>query len=145
MTVWLPKGAKRYRFDFWYRGERYVGSTGMSRLEDARAFERQTRVRLERQTGDLALRAEETPRFIDWAEIAYAYKAERQRLKRPDLLEREIKVVLEFCGPPPTTVPPPPKKGAPPRRAVPVAPPYHDLRLGDFIERPELIIAFEDA
>lgn len=52
-------------------------------------------------------------------------------------------MVLEFCGAKPTRPSAPRKPGAPPRRRVMVAPPYHDLRLGDFIERPEWITEFE--
>lgn len=146
MTVYLPKGCRTYRFDFEWRGHRYTGSTGMSRLGDAREFERKERVRLERQAGDLSLRANETPRIQDWAEVFYAHKTDARRprkLKRPDILEREIRVVLEFCGAAPTRAPAPAKRGAPPRRATAVSPPYHDLRLGDFIEQPEWIVEFE--
>lgn len=143
MTVYLPKGRRTFRYDFEFRGQRYFGSTGMSRQRDAAEFERKERVRLERQAGDLSLRADETPRFHDWAEVFYSHKATRTKLKRPDLLEREVNVVLEFAGPRPTAPPQPRKPGAPPQRKVPIAPPYHDLRLGDFIERPELITTFE--
>lgn len=143
MTVYLPKGRRTYRYDFEWRGHRYLGSTGMSRLGDAREFERKARVRLERQAGDLALRAEETPLIMDWAEVFYAHKASRGRIKRPDLLEREIRVVLEFCGRKPAPRPTSKRRNIPPRRAVQVPPPYHNLRLGDFIERPQLIVDFE--
>lgn len=143
MTVYLPKNGRTYRYDFERRGRRHFGSTGMSRQRDAEEFERKLRVSMERQDGDLSLRASETPRFVDWAEVFYEHKLKRKKLKRPDLLEREINVVLEFCGPRPTTPPAPRRPGAPPRRVVPVAPPYHDLRLGDFIEHPEWITEFE--
>lgn len=119
------------------------GSTGQLRLEDAREWERKERVRLARQDGDLSVRAGETPFIQDWAETFFDYKA--QKLKRPDLLEREIRVVLEFCGRrPPSHRAPSKRKNPPPRRVVPVAPPYHDLRLGDFIEHPERITEFEE-
>ncbi len=144
MTVYVPKGRKRFVYDFEWRGQRYFGSTGMSRLRDAEEFERKERVRLERQAGDLSLRADETPRIQDWVEVFYEHKRTRgRRLKRPELLEREIHVVLEFAGARPTAAAPVRRPGAPPRRVVPVAPPYHDLRLGDFIERPEWITEFE--
>lgn len=143
MTVYLPKAGRTYRFDFEWRGRRYFGSTGQLRLEDAREWERKERVRLARQVGGLALRASETPRIHDWAETFYAYKAEK--LKRPDLLERELRIVLEFCGGVPLVAPPAStRKNPPPRRPQMVAPPRHDLRLGDFIESPEWILAFED-
>lgn len=149
MTVYRPKHCRRYRYDFTWRGVRYAGPTGMSRQRDAEEFERKERVRLERQAGDLSMRASETPRLADWAAVFYKHKlargVERGTLKRPDLLQREIRVVLEFCGSKPTAAPTAkPSKRRPPRRVVPVAPPYHDLRLGDFIERPEWITTFED-
>lgn len=142
MTVYLPRGGRTYRFDFEWRGRRYFGTTGQLRLEDAREWERKERVRLARQGGDLSLRAHETPRIQDWAEVFYSHKS--AKMKRPDLLEREIRVVLEFCGTEPAPAPKSTRKNPPPRRSVPVAPPYHDLRLGDFIEQPEWILSFEE-
>jgi integrase len=142
VTVYLPKGRRTYRYDFEWRGRRYFGSTGQSTQRNAEEFERKERVRLERQAGDLSLRAEETPRFQDWAETFYLHKA--QRLKRPDLLEREIRVVLEFFGAERPPAGASKRRNPPPRRVVPVTPPFHDLRLGDPIENPEWITAFEE-
>lgn len=141
VTVYRPKGRKTWRYDFEWRGRRYHGSTGQLTQRDAQEWERNERVRLARQAGDLSLRAGETPRIQDWAEVFMEYKA--SRMKRPDLLEREVRVVLEFCGAKPSAPPAPRRPGAPPRRTVPIAPPYRDLRLGDFIEEPELILNFE--
>lgn len=141
MTVYRPKGGRTYRYDFQFHGQRYFGSTGQLTLRDAQEWEWGERVRLARQAGQLALRAHETPRIQDWAETFYAHKA--ATLKRPDLLKRDIMVVLEFAGGRPRTPPAPPRPGAPPRRKVPVEAPYHDLRLGDFVEHPEWIVAFE--
>lgn len=57
MTVYLPSGCRRYRYDFEFRGQRHTGTTGMSRQRYAEELERKERVRLERQAGDLSLRA----------------------------------------------------------------------------------------
>jgi integrase len=146
VTVYIPKGGTRYVFDFEHDGKRHWGPTGMSRRRDAEEFERNYRVGLERHAGDLTLRAKDTPRMQDWAEVYYQHKRDSGKMKRPDLLAREIRVVLEFCGAEPTKKSQPmatSTRKPPPRRAVPVAPPYHDLRLGDFIERPEWILDFE--
>lgn len=144
MTVYLQRGCRRYSYDFQFRGQRYTGSTGMSRKGDAEEWERKERVRLERQSGDLALRAGETPRMQDFAEVFYTYKTTRRPVKRPDLLQREVRVVLEFCGARQPD-PPAPATGArrPPRRRAVVDAPYHDLRLGDFVEQPAWIERFE--
>ena len=143
MTVYRPKGRRTYRYDFEWRGQRYTGSTGQSTLRNAEEFERKERVRLERQSGDLSMRPGDTPRFQDWAETFFEHKL--KRLKAPDRMERELRVVLEFFGARQPKRAPKLKgnRKPPPRRTVLVEAPYHDLRLGDPIDNPDWITKFE--
>lgn len=129
MTVFRPRHVKTFRYDFWWRGHRYKGNTRQLRLEDAHAVERQLRVDLARRAGQLPIERHQTPRFQDWAEVYFQHVA--RRIKRPDLVERTLRIVLQFWGAPPST-----------RAADPHAP-YHDLRLADPIEDPAWIETFE--
>jgi hypothetical protein len=54
-----------------------------------------------------------------------------RRIKRPDILERTIRVVLRFWG------------GRPAKKLIDPTAPYHDLRLADPIDDPAWIESFE--
>jgi integrase len=123
-----PRGTT-FRYDFWFRGRRYVGSTHQVRVEDARAFERQFRVELARRGGHLPVRPEDTPTIQDWSEVYFDHLS--RRIKRPDILERTLRVVLRFWGARPT------------KKLIDPKAPYHNLRLADPIENPVWIETFE--
>lgn len=117
-----------YRFHFLAR--RYEGSTRLTELAPAKAFEADLRRALRLQAAGLGAEflPDTTPRFSDWAEIAFAYLAPRR--KRPEALEDELRVVLRFWG------------GRPAVGAV-EGEPYHDLRLADPIRDPSWLHRFE--
>jgi hypothetical protein len=129
VTVFRPARGRTFNYDFWWRGRRYVGTTRQVRVEDARAFERQLRVDLARRGGQLPVRPEDTPTFQNWSEVYFEHVS--RRIKRPDLLERTLRVVLRFWGARPT------------KRLIDPKAPYHDLRLADPVDNPAWIEAFE--
>lgn len=138
MTVYRPKGCKTWRFDFEWDGRRHLGTTKQIRKEDALIVEGQIRLKLRQQAMGIApFDPKETPRFQDWAKIYLKYQT--RYVTRPDVVKRAIDVVLEFFGAKPTIA----KKTAAVPRAVRVAAPYHDLRLGDVIARAQWILDFE--
>lgn len=135
VTVYRPKDCKRWRYSFEFKKTRYTGSTGCSIEKDAIAWERAYKLRLERQAAGLELRGpEETPSITDWAAVYYTHAA--QEVTRPERIEDLLRVVLRFWGRRPSgkNLKNPPKEGEP----------YKDLRLGDPIANPDLIVAFED-
>lgn len=134
MTVYLPKGCKTYRYDFWWRSERYRDTTHQTNLTDARAFEHEFRARLRRQAGGV-LRPKDTPRFAEWAGVYYHYVVHDQQLRAPWHVDDTLRVVLRFWGARP---------GPNSKQKVEADAPYHDLRLSDPIENPEWITRFED-
>lgn len=131
MSVYRAKDRRTYRYDFWFQGTRYSGSTGQLRREDAERWEKREQLRLAQRAGGVApFVVGETPRFQDWAEIYYRDAV--GRMKRPDRVKANLRVVLRFWGARPTA----------PKRATDGAV-YHDLRLGDPIVDPTWIVRFE--
>lgn len=131
MTVYRPKGRRTYRYDFEYDGERYTGNTKQITQAAAELAEREIRLRLRHEAGGIAqFFPDDTPRFQDWAEIFIAKK--RETLERPDHPEVITRVLLRFWG----------ARPADPAKVV-AGEPYRDLRLGDPIANPALILDFE--
>jgi integrase len=126
----LVKRSKFWHYDFWYRGKRYQGTTDQADRDQAARVEAKIKERLRLDRWDLApLTREDTPTFTAFAEH---YLAEQTRkLGRPDLVARNLRMVLAFWGTRPTKTPP--VKGGV----------YHDLRLGDPILDPDWIDRFD--
>lgn len=131
MTVYRDADRLTFRYDFWFRGTRYKGTTHQTNLGDARAFEVDLKARLRRQAGGL-LRPEDTPRFAEWAGVYYEHAS--PHLRAPQHVDDTLRVVLRFWGARP-------EAGS--RDKVEAAAPYHDLHLADPIEDPDWIEKFE--
>lgn len=129
MTVFKPSRGTTWRYDFWWHGERYEGSTDQLTKADAALVESDIKKRLRQQAWGIApFERRHTPSFTEWA--AYVLQQQRTRLTRPDLLARTLRAVLAFWGRRPQT--------KPVTGGV-----YHDLRLADPILDPEWIVKFE--
>lgn len=139
MTVYLPKGAITWWYDFRYKGKRHLASTDQTRREDAVLVEAAAKLRLRQQAGGVApFDPRDTPRFEDWAEIYLAYQ--REFTDRPDVIKRTLLVILEFWGAKPRTPKNQPAVARPPK----VTPPYHNLNLGHPLEDATWIRRFDD-
>lgn len=146
MSVYRPADCKAFRYDFQFKGKRYLGSTEQSTEKAAKIFERALRDRLKKEHAEAALaRASgvpkpiESPRFSDWAAVYEAHVdklVEQGRITRPDRIQDLLRVVLRFFGGRPS--------GKNPKNPPIDGEPYHDLRLTDPILRPEWIAEFED-
>ncbi len=138
MTLYLPKGCRSWYYDFQFLGTRYHGNTHQTRRDDAQLVESKLKLQLRQRVGGIATtRAADTPLFSQWAELFLEYQ--HRFITRPDVLERNLSVVLEFWGARPMK----PKAQPAVARARRVDAPYHNLRLGDPIEDPSLILQFE--
>lgn len=129
MTTFKHPHGTTWRYDFWWKGRRYTGSTDQLTKADADLVESDIKKRLRQQAWGIApVDITKTPRFSDWAE--HFYEAQKKRVTRPDLVERTVRMVLAFFG-------------AKPSRPVDGGV-YHDLRLGDLIVDADWIVKFED-
>lgn len=124
-------------YEFTIDGQRHRGSTKQREREDAELVEADRRRRLRQEAAGIAtFDPKRTPSFSEWASIALQYQ--RRFIGRPDVLERTLRAVLEFWGAKPRA-----RKAPAVKRTPRGASPYHDLRLGDPIARPQLIMEFE--
>jgi integrase len=130
VSVYRRSGATLWTYDFELFKQRYT-SHGFATKDDAEEAEAHKKRTLRRRAAGLeALDAKDTPRFSDWAAVTLKYQTTRKKLKRPTEAKNTLRMVLAFWGYAP--------------REKPVAGgPYKDLRLGDPIQRPELIEEFE--
>lgn len=129
MTVYLRGNV--YWYDFWFEGRRYRDTTKQTGLEDAKEVEENLKRQLRRRAGGLTpVRAKDSPRIQDWAEIYY--EDAKERVTRPERLEDLTRCVLRFWG----------ARPANPEKVHPDAP-YRDLRLLDPVINPLLIEDFE--
>lgn len=139
MGAYFEKG-RGWRYDMRYLGHRYRSPRGFDTKRDAIDAEQVLRKKLKRQAAGLDPEpdARRSPRFNEWAGIYLAFVQERARLgliKRPEIIQGNLRVVLRFFGAPPT----------PPDDPAPDYPtPYHDLRLSDPIDDPSWLRKFED-
>lgn len=132
MTVFKRPGRPCWEFNFYWMRRRYTGSTRQLTRKDAETFVKSRRDRLRRQAAGLeSADPIDTPRFTHWAKKVLQQKT--RTLKRPDLLERDLRVMLQFWGARPAAAP-----------IDPVRTPYHDLRLGHPIADPSWMAKFED-
>jgi len=132
MSVYRPNGQRIYVYDFCYKGERYRGSTLQKILKDARAVESELKTRVRRQAGGV-LRAQDTPRFSEWAGVYYEYVVKVQKLAAPQHVMDTLRVVLRFWGGPTEA-----------SKAIEPHAPFHDLRLADPIEDADWIMKFDE-
>lgn len=131
MAVFLVPRGTTYRYDFRYRGKRYLGSTGQTKLTAAREVEARLKEKVRRVAGGL-VRPEDSPYISEWAGTYYAFRAERVR--RPERILELLNRVLLFWG------------ARPPEGHTVAAldgEPYHNLRLIDPVEDPDWIVQFE--
>lgn len=130
MTVYRRRG--RWHYDFWLAGKRYTSPVGLDSRDDAEEAQAIRKRRLKRQAAGLeALDASETPRFSHWAGVTLKWMIRHKGLTRPDAAKNTLRMVLAFWGQKPRATPVP--DGL-----------YLNLRLGDPIQRPELLEQFED-
>jgi len=128
--VTLVKRGGIWHYDFWYHGQRHQKTTGQDLRSDAELVELEAKRQARREAHGVATQQRQvTPEFSIWAEQFLAQK--RQRLTRPEILERTVRMVLAFWGAAPKTNP---VEGGV----------YRNLTLGDPIEHPELIDAFDE-
>ena len=136
MTVWKESDRRAWRYDFWYHGERYRGSTGQLTREDAEDYEEQEKRRVRRAAHGLEVRPEHTPAITDWAAEYYDYVTARGKVRRLDHIDNSLRVVLRFWGAKPA--------GGNPKNPPFEGEPYHDLRLAHPIRDPDWIEKFEE-
>jgi integrase/TM2 domain-containing membrane protein YozV len=131
VTVYLPKGYRSWRYDFWLFGRRYQGSTGLLTKDEAQEFEVALKKKIRRRRAGLeAADASDTPLFSTWAAVTFRHHTQRKKLKRPEQLKTNLRMAMGFWG------------DRPVKNAVEDAP-YKSLRLGDPIANPELLEEFE--
>ena len=131
MTVYLPKGYRSWRYDFWLFGKRYQGTTGLLTKAEAAEYEFGLKKKVRRRRAGLeAADASDTPHFSTWAALTYRHHTQRKKLKRPEQLRTNLRMAMAFWG------------ERPAKKALPDAP-YKNLRLGDAIAHPELLEEFE--
>lgn len=141
MSVYLPnKRSRTFVYLFEIDGVRYgPKTTHQTDKREAALFEAKLKLQLRGLAGGLVpVAALETPTFSAWAGPTMAYA--KKFIKRPDILEKSLRMILAFWGAEPST---PGKAAAVPRRER--APrPYHNLRLGDPITDPTWLQTFEE-
>ncbi len=129
MTVFRHPRGKTWRYDFWWKKHRYQGSTDQLTRGDAALVEAAIKTRLRQEAWGIApMDRTRTPTFTAWA--AHYLKHQRGRVRRPDLLQRTVRMVLAFWGRPPHKDP---VDGGV----------YHDLRLADPMVDADWILKFE--
>lgn len=144
MSVYRPAGSTIYKYDFWFKGERHRESTGQRIKADAERIEWREKERLAQAAQGIApvdpTDKPASPLMQDWANVTLAHKmsdsTEQRRLKRPDLLETNLRVALRFFG----SLPADPKHHPRPGEDAP----FHNLTLADPIDDPEWVQRFED-
>lgn len=135
VTVWKERDRASWRYKFFIDGTEYSGSTKQITKDDAVEWEEQEKRRVRRGLGGLPTLPEHTPRMSDWAERYLQYVKHRGRVRRPEVTENLLNVVLRFWGGRPSAT----NKRNPPRAGEP----YHDLRLADPVRDPDWIEKFE--
>lgn len=117
-----------WHYDFWFKGERYRGSTLMATRAEAEAVEAAAKTRLRRIAMGLEVPAAPAPSCADWFEVHYRHVA--QELQRPDQHAVYLRVLLRFFGPKPAD-------------GAVAGEPYHDLDLAAPVRDPSWVLRFE--
>lgn len=125
----LYKRGQFWHFNFTYKGRRFQGTTGQADRDDAQLVEDQAKRRARREWhGLIAAHPEDAPTIQEFANVFMS--EQEKRLTRPDILERNLRMVLAFFGKRPRT------------NAIDGGP-YHNLRLSDPITDPRWLDQFE--
>ncbi len=125
----LIKRSSYFHYDFWYKGQRYQGTTEQADRDDAAVVEDNLKRQLRRQArGVPTFDPNDSPTFTTFA--AVYLKHQRSELTRIDVLERTLRMVLAFWG---TT----------PKTKLVDGGIYHDLRLLDPILTPAWLDRFD--
>jgi len=127
VTVYLPAGQRTWKYDFWYKGQRYAGSTDQDNREDAELVEAQKKLAARHRAGGIAGPGP-SPRWAEFAGVYYEWAS--KRLRRMDRVEHLLRVLLRFWGARTST------------NDV-AGEPYHDLTLRDPIDDPSWLLKFE--
>lgn len=131
MSVYKTRHGK-WTYDFWFKDRRYYPAASLESRDDAEEAEGIHKRTLRRRAAGLeSLAPEDTPRFSDWAAVTLKFQKERKQIKDPDAAKNTLRMILAFWGTKPRTNPVASGK-------------YLDLRLGDPIQTPELILEFEN-
>jgi hypothetical protein len=144
MSVYRPAGSTIYCYDFQYNKQRYRASTGLRTKADAERVEWREKERLAQEAQGIApvdpTDKAASPLMQDWANVCLAHKmsdsTDQRKLKRPDLLETNLRVALRFFGSKPVDLKFQPKPGE--------DAPFHNLTLADPLDDPEWVQRFED-
>jgi integrase len=120
-----------WTYDFWFKGRRYYPAVSLENRDDAAEAEQAHKKTLRRRAAGLeSLSSADTPRFSDWAPVTLKFQKDRKRIKDPNAAKTTLRMILAFWGTKPRTNPV-------------EAGEYRNLRLGDPIQRPELLLDFE--
>lgn len=158
MTVFKHPRGKTWRYDFWWtppgapKPVRYTGTTGQLTKEDAELVEADIKKRVRQEAFGIApLDRMRTPSFTMWAQEHYRYVKKRDRVGRLDVLESNLRLVLQFWGRRPKkmpvdleTVDQRARRAIEKQQRRAATAPYHNLRLLDPIIDPNWIEKFED-
>lgn len=151
MTTFRHPRGKTFRYDFWWDGRRHTGTTGQLSKQDADIVEGKIMERVRQDAHGIApFDRTQTPSFSSWAFEHLKYVRKKGRVRRLDVVQDTLRLVLQFFGKRPATLPDPTKAKPQWRKSVAAAraraesAPYHDLRLADPITHPDWIERFED-
>lgn len=133
MTVYRGKKDRTYRYDFWYRNQRYSGSTGQAKKRAAEDVERKIQEDVERVAAGLppmaVAPAATSPTIQDWANVYLKHQAKRGKKIAP--LTRDLSVALKFFGKAPDGISPSDEE------------PYHHLTVLEVASEPMWVERFE--
>ena len=97
MTVF--KHGRTFRCDFWWHRHRFKGNTQQLFLEGPKDVERQIRVHLASRNGKPSVEGHNSPPCQVWSEVYFQHVS--RRINRSDILERTLRIVVNFWGPRP--------------------------------------------
>jgi hypothetical protein len=104
-----PRG-KTFRYDFWWDGRRHTGTTGQLSKQDADIVEGKIMERVRQDAHGIApFDRTQTPSFSSWAFEHLKYVRKKGRVRRLDVVQDTLRLVLQFFGKRPATLPDPTK------------------------------------
>lgn len=129
MSVYEEPG-RGWRYDFWFRGQRYRATRALPNERKARAAEDAERKRLQEIADGAKLDTENSPLIQEWAETYTDEAIKGGDISEDSTVLFDIRVVLRFFG----VRPEKPHRGDP----------YHNLTLADVVRDDNWIIQFEE-
>lgn len=136
MTVYFDKRRGAYRWSFEFHRQRHQSPRTFPTKREAKAAEEVRRTSLRRQRAGLeAPPTERAPTFSEWAGVYMTYVerlAKDGHIKRPDIIDGNLRVVLRFWGKRPRK-----------KATIEAGAPYHNLRLDDPILTPKWLREFD--